>query len=80
MINYKDIPERRTVRFRESTRIKMFELSKFINEDDIAKIIDFSVRTALKHINFVTDTLVDPDWEVIFQRKRKTQKTDRRLY
>ena len=75
-----EIPDRITIRLNEAERLEIYQLSKIINEEDIAKLIKFSTGTALHHIKFVTDALVNPGWEVIFQRKRKTQPMDRKVY
>lgn len=80
MIDWRDIPDRITVRLNDDEKMFFFQLSKFINEDDLSKIIKFALSTSKHHIKFVTEALVDPNWDVIFQRKRKTQKIDRRLY
>ena len=80
MIDYRDIPDRVTIRINDDLKIKFFELSKVINEEDLSKILKFGISTALHHVNYVTTALVDPDWDVIFQRKRSTQKVDRKVY
>lgn len=79
-MNIKEIPDRVTIRLNDSEKADIVKLSEFINENDISKIIKFGLSTSINHIKNVTNTLVNSDWDVIFQRKRKTQELKRKLY
>lgn len=72
--------ERFAVRFNETEYLKFQQLQNILNEDDKSKTVKFAIDWALHHINYVTGALVGPDWEVIFQRKRKTQQLKRKVY
>ena len=74
------IPDRITIRLNENERFNLKILGECLNEHDLSKIIKFGIDTATHHIKYVTNALIDPGWEVIFQRKRKTQETKRRIY
>lgn len=69
-----------TIRFNETEELRLKELRTLMHEDDLSKVVKFAVDTALHHIKVVTGTLVMPEWEVIFTRKRKTMPLDRKLY
>lgn len=79
MIELNDIPDRITVRTKHM-KLQLHELSKILNENDISKLLEFAAGTSLHHYNFVTSALVSPEWDVIFQRKRKTQPVGRKVY
>lgn len=80
MIDIKDIPDRATVRFNDEEKLIIHQLSRIINEQDLSKILKFGMETALHHVKFVTEALVTPEWEVLFMRKRKSSKLDRKVY
>lgn len=61
-------------------RSQMQQLSEYLNEDDVSKIIEFAILTSLHHLKYVTNALVDPKYDVIFQRKRVTNELKRRIY
>ena len=69
-----------TIRFNEIEELRLQELGKYLHEEDISKIVKFGIDAALHHIKFVTQTAINPDWEVIFQRKRKTMPLDRKIF
>ncbi|MCK5107190.1 MAG: hypothetical protein KAQ83_00520 [Nanoarchaeota archaeon] len=69
-----------TIRFNEIEELRLKELQKYLHEEDMSKVVKFGVETALHHINFVTSTAVSPNWNVLFTRKRKTQKQNRVIY
>lgn len=68
---------RKTIRLDQK---KIEQLIEWLNEDDVSKAVDFALTTAINHINFVTMAFVPPDYDVIFQKKRKTQQLKRRIY
>lgn len=71
---------RATIRFNEVEELRLKELGRYLHEEDISKIVKFGVETALHHVKTVSNLFVLPNWEVLFTRKRKTQKIDRKLY
>ena len=71
---------RRTIRFNEVEELKLAMLAKYLNEEDMSKVVKFGVETALKHIEFVTEALVSKDWDVVFMRKRQSNPIARRVY
>jgi len=74
------IPDRITIRLNEEEKAKLIQLSKVLNEEDISKLIKFGLDTTIHHLKYVTEALVSPEYDVIFQRKRKTQKLTRKIY
>ena len=74
------IPDRITIRLNDEEKLRLQELAQFLNEEDISKLIKFGIDTSCHHINYVTNALVSPKWDVIFQRKRKTNELKRKLY
>jgi len=75
-----NIPDRTTIRWNEKEKLQIQQLAQNLNEQDLSKIMKFALSTSLHHINFVTGALVSKEWEVIFQRKRKTQQLTRKIY
>lgn len=68
---------RKTIRLDD---IKVKRLQDRLNEDDISKVVDFALSWTNHHIDFVTNTLISPEWDVIFQKKRKTMELKRMIY
>ena len=74
------IPDRITIRLNEKEKLLIKELSLMLNEVDISKVLKFGLETSVHHINNVTNTLVSPNYDVVFMRKRKTQKQTKKIY
>jgi hypothetical protein len=75
-----DIPDRITIRLNDEEKIKLQELAQYLNEQDISKLIKFGIDTSVHHVKYVTEALVSPKWDVIFQAKRKTAELKRKIY
>lgn len=69
-----------TIRFNEVEKRDLEAIKLFCNEDDNSKAIKFAIEWALHHIKYVTMALIGPDWEVIFQKKRKGLALKRKVY
>jgi hypothetical protein len=75
-----NIPDRVTIRLNEKEKLKLKQLGEFLNEEDLSKLLKFSLDTSIHHLKYVTEALINPEWDVIFQRKRKTNELKRKLY
>jgi hypothetical protein len=71
---------RTTIRFNKEEELKLKQIKQLINEDDTSKAIKFAMDWTLTHIKNVTQALISPEWDVIFQSKRKTQELKRKVY
>ncbi|MFH0876522.1 MAG: hypothetical protein V1859_11390 [archaeon] len=69
-----------TIRFNEAEELKLKELQQYLHEEDLSKVVKFGLDTALHHLNFVTNTAVSQNWNVIFTQKRKTIEQKRKIY
>jgi len=73
------IPDRSTIRHHDKEKIK--RLGRYLSEDDISKIYEFGIDTALWYLENVTSTLFPSNWDLIFRKKRKTDPLiGRKLY
>ena len=68
---------RKTIRFDET---KLKRLKDLLAEDDDSKAVNFAIDWTLNHIKFVTESLISPEWNVIFQSKRKTMEIKRKVF
>ncbi len=75
-----EIPDRITIRLDQDQKHTISNLSLWINEEDLSKIVKFSLEAAEHNIKKVTDLLINDNWEVLFMRKRKTNIHQRKLY
>lgn len=74
------IPDRITIRMNEREKLKFQQLGQYLHEEDVSKILKGSIDIALHHLDYVTRSLIDPSWDVVFMKKRKTQELKRKLY
>ena len=72
--------KRITIRLNEAEQLRLTQLKKFLHEEGMSKVIKFAIDTSIKHIENVTASLVSEDWDVLFIKKRKSSKLDRKFY
>jgi len=69
-----------TIRFNEQEELKLKQLQEYLKEDDLSKVVKFALDVSLHHLKTVTELLIQPNWDVIFQKKRKSQELKRKVY
>lgn len=74
------IKTRATIRFNPDEQAKLDRVKQMLNEDDNSKAVKFCLDWTLNHIDYVTDSLISPDWQVVFTKKTKQNRMKRRIY
>lgn len=71
---------RKTIRFNESEELKLKQLQEYVHEQDISKVLKFALNCSLAYIKNVTNMLVDPEYEVVFMKRRKSAELKRKVF
>ncbi len=69
-----------TIRFNDEEAAKLKQLMALTNIDNDSTALKFSLDWTLNHIKVVTDSLVAPNWDVLFRRKSKTYQGRMKVY
>ena len=75
-----NIPDRVTIRLNSREKSYFNLLATYLHEEDISKIIKSAPKLAFKYLEFVTNDLAPPDYDIVLVKKRKSLPTNRRMY
>jgi len=71
---------RKTIRFNDVEQAELNLFKKMFHIDNDSEAIKLAVTFATKYIKNVSEVFFGDTFDVILQRKRKTQKVDRKVY
>lgn len=71
---------RKTIRFNEIEELELEQLKKQFHIDNDSEAVKLAISFANKYIKNVTELFFGDNFEVLLQRKRKTLKTDRKVW
>jgi hypothetical protein len=69
-----------TIRINEEEEAKLKQLQAITGIDNKGSALKFAVDWSLNHIKIVTESLISPNWEVFYQRRSKTNPSQKKLY
>lgn len=69
-----------TIRLNEQEQLRLKQLQEYLQEQDISKVIKFSLDISLHHLETVTTLLVSQNYDCIFMKKRKSAELKRKVY
>jgi len=72
--------KRTTIRFNDVEEAQLELLKKTYHIDDDSKAIKLAIEWVNTYLKNVTDMFFPPNYDVILQKKLKTQKLDRKVY
>jgi len=71
---------RKTIRFNDIEEAELELFKKSFGVDNDSEAIKMSISWCVNYIKNVTETFFPPGYNVIIQRKRKTSKSDLKVY
>ena len=75
-----EIKDRVTIRLNEREKLELQQIALILKEEDISKLLKFSIKWTNHNIKKVTEQLVPNDYDVVFLQKRKTNKLNKKIY
>ncbi len=71
---------RLTVRLNDEEKAKLEQLKAIIHEDNDSTALKFAMDWTLHNIKVVTNSLISPNYEVIFRRKSKRYESKMKVF
>lgn len=69
-----------TIRLNDLELAKLKQLQALTGIDNTSTALKFALEWSLNHIEIVSQSLISPNWEVMFQKKSKSSPSKKRLY
>ncbi|MCK4522463.1 MAG: hypothetical protein KAU20_07860 [Nanoarchaeota archaeon] len=72
--------DRYTTRYNDKEKLQLAMIMQQLNETDVSKVVKFCLAWTAHNLKNVTEQLSPAGYELIFQKIRKTQPTEKVVY